>query len=244
MSEILISKNTYKRINRDLIKFIAVIAMLLNHIAHVFLENGTVIHFVFINIGYFTAITMCYFLTEGYMYTRSKKKYAIRLLVFAVISQLPYMLAFDCIQFNMLFTLLFCLVFLWAKENISNKYCYYLVCLLLGLLCLYSDWSVVALIFVNSFYGKIHDKDALKKAWIYNISFIFLFHFIRFIRQGLILCLAKCAASLIAPAVAAILIMYFYNGKKSEKFGALNKWFFYAFYPGHLIVLLMISCLF
>ena len=37
---------------------------------------------------------MCWFLVEGYRYTRSVKKYAGRLLIFAVISQLPYYLAF------------------------------------------------------------------------------------------------------------------------------------------------------
>ena len=37
-----------------------------------------------VDIGYFTAITMCYFLVEGYHYTRSVKNYALRLLVFGI----------------------------------------------------------------------------------------------------------------------------------------------------------------
>lgn len=45
-------------------------------------------------IGYFTAVTMCFFLVEGYGCTRSKCRYAGRLLGFAVLAQLPYQLAF------------------------------------------------------------------------------------------------------------------------------------------------------
>ena len=33
---------------------------------------------------------MCFFLVEGYRYTHSRKKYALRLLIFALISQVPY----------------------------------------------------------------------------------------------------------------------------------------------------------
>ena len=77
---------TRKVLNRDTIKYIAVITMLLNHIAAVFPISGTLLRMFFLGIGNFTAITMCYFLVEGYDYTRSKKKYAGRLLLFAVMS--------------------------------------------------------------------------------------------------------------------------------------------------------------
>ena len=68
-------------LNRDIIKYLAVFAMLLNHIANLFLTSGTLLCEVFLDIGYFTAITMCYFLAEGYHYTRSKRKYGQRLLM-------------------------------------------------------------------------------------------------------------------------------------------------------------------
>ena len=42
-------------LNRDVIKYIAMVTMLLNHIAHVFLTRGTVLHEIFEDVGYFTA---------------------------------------------------------------------------------------------------------------------------------------------------------------------------------------------
>ena len=74
-------------LTRDAIKYLAIFTMLLNHIANVLLPENTILWEVFIDIGYFTAITMCYFLVEGFYYTHSRRKYGERLLIFAGISQ-------------------------------------------------------------------------------------------------------------------------------------------------------------
>ena len=60
--------------NRDVIKYIAIITMTLNHISNIFLDPDTLLGEALLDIGYFTAVTMCYFLVEGYHYTHSKKK--------------------------------------------------------------------------------------------------------------------------------------------------------------------------
>ena len=65
--------------NRDVIKYIAIITMTLNHISNIFLDPDTRLGEALLDIGYFTAVTMCYFLVEGYHYTHSKKKYGQRL---------------------------------------------------------------------------------------------------------------------------------------------------------------------
>lgn len=66
---------TEKRgMNRDTIKYIAMITMLLNHVSFIFLEPGTVLAEILTAVGYFTAPVMCYFLVEGMTYTRSPKK--------------------------------------------------------------------------------------------------------------------------------------------------------------------------
>ena len=69
-------------LNRDIIKYIAMFTMLLNHIANIFLTPGSILHMLLVDIGYFTAPVMCFFLVEGYRYTHSKKHYALRLFTF------------------------------------------------------------------------------------------------------------------------------------------------------------------
>ena len=64
-----------RKLNRDAIKYIAVAAMTCNHFAHIFLQPDTLVYEVLVDIGYFTAVTMCYFLVEGYYYTHDKNKY-------------------------------------------------------------------------------------------------------------------------------------------------------------------------
>lgn len=58
----------YKILNRDVIKYIAMFTMLLNHIAQGFLTNGTLVYKLMLSVGYFTAPVMLYFLVEGYIF--------------------------------------------------------------------------------------------------------------------------------------------------------------------------------
>ena len=147
------SKNTPCGLNRDVIKMIAMGTMLLNHVATVFMEPGTFLFELFVDIGYFTAITMCYFLVEGWHYTRSRRRYALRLFLFALLSQIPFSYAFSedgslrYSNLNMMFTLLFCFLIIWALKEIpdpgkSRAMAFFLTCC-----TAFCDWAFFAAVF-------------------------------------------------------------------------------------------------
>lgn len=232
-------------LNREAIKYIAIITMFCNHFANMFLQSGTYIFEIMIDIGYFTAITMCYFLAEGYRFTSSKKKYAYRLLIFAVISQIPYLLAIRYLQFNMLFTLLFCFCFIWLNDmecDGNKRYIRRAVQVLLAVLCMYSDWSVFALFFVYVFSKSYGDKNRLKQAYKISIFVWLIYNFVLYINMySIVQSLIFSLMTTIGPALSSVVILYLYDGKKSKKAGAFSKWFFYLFYPLHLIFLIILK---
>ena len=181
-------------LTRDAIKYLAIFTMLLNHIANVLLPENTILWEVLVDIGYFTAITMCYFLVEGFYYTHSRRKYGERLLIFAGISQVPYTMAFGYSQLNMIFTLFICFMILVIQEKMMASPWRIPLLILLLLLSVFSDWAILAPVFTIWFYAGWGNRKRM-------------------------------------------IILNFYNGKKSEKAPKFSKWFFYIFYPAHLLIL-------
>lgn len=231
-------------LNRDQIKYIAVFTMLLNHVANIFLQPGTFACEVLKDIGYFTAPVMCWFLVEGYRYTRSVKKYAGRLLIFAVISQLPYYLAFarnhlaPWYTLNMIFTLFLCLCLMIAEEKISGPGKKSLV--VLGIIAVSSicDWAILAPLYTLWFYRAGEDPKRRKKAFF--IAALVLGITVTAELPG-VAGIATGAGAMIAVLAAGGCVLVFYNGKKSQKHFLVKKYFFYVFYPAHLVILALLK---
>ena len=252
--------------SRDTIKYIAAFTMLLNHIGYIFMDPP--VKDLLMGIGYFTAITMCYFLVEGYQYTRSKKKYADRLLLFGLISQIPYGLAMakgtliTFIPLNMMFNLFLCFGIIHVFHTVEDhgrRRLYFLALMAGSLVC---DWPIVAPVYTLLFLYAGRDKKsqagAFTKAIIFwgiscllgwlipeagaeriaGISEIFACagtaEFVPKIFLGLFI---NVLIPLVGPVASAICILHFYNGKRSEHLRTFSKWFFYLFYPAHLLIL-------
>lgn len=230
--------------NRDTIKMLAMAAMLVNHIANVFMLASAPLTNLCLYIGYFTAVTMCYFLVEGYGYTRSKPQYAGRLLGFAVLAQLPYQLAFPdhgmagAIQFNMLFTLLLCFLVLAAREKIRNGFLRTGCIALLIVVSIFCDWALLAPVFTLLFAWAQNSRPRRQiafgtaavlyggMAWAGSASTL-----------GVVGALPDALGCAIPILVSGFIILYLYNGQRAAKHRSFYKWFFYAFYPAHLLVL-------
>ena len=112
------------------LKLIAVISMLIDHTSAVILEQipGLEAPAFFMRIiGRAAFPIYCFLLVEGFYHTRSRAKYAGRLFLFALISEVPFDLAFsrrmwDFSSNNVFFTLLFGLLVIWGVEGIKQKF--------------------------------------------------------------------------------------------------------------------------
>ena len=224
--------------NRDQIKFLAIITMTCNHIANIFLTPGTLLFEVMIDIGYFTAITMCYFLVEGYGYTHDKKKYGERLLIFGVISLVPFCLAFGMVQMNMLCTLFLCFLILQVMDLPIGKWEKRIVILVLIFISLYSDWALLApiftILFAKSKGNRVKTAISFGIGAFLFVGFNYLSNLSNMIQDS---ALIHALGSGIGPVAAGIIILFCYNGKKSAHAGKVSKWFFYIYYPAHLLFL-------
>ena len=233
--------------NRDAIKYIAAFAMLLNHIAAVLLPQEKIWYWVFTDIGYFTAVVMCYFLVEGFRYTRSVSGYQNRILLFALISQLPYCMAFaesGVIQMrnlNMLFTLYLCTWIIRVMHTVTDPRIRGLTAGLLTLATVLCDWPLQAAVYTLLF---VWADESRKKKWIaFVIGGLALCNTVFSINEGRIpleMNLICTAGAFLAVLAAGYCIQCLYNGERMQIGRTFSKWFFYGFYPVHLLVLALV----
>lgn len=230
-----------KTLTRDAIKGIAMVTMLLNHISQIFMTSGTFWAEVFLNLGWFTLITMCYFLVEGYGYTRDKRRYALRLGVFAVISQPAYILAFPeegWYKLNILFTLLLCFGLLAVQEKIAQRAPRIAVTVMILAVSLVCDWALLAPAFTLLFAWAVGDALKRKRAFLVATLLFGATNLLGGVgRFTFAVNLGYALAAMSGMVLAAIIICCFYNGQRAKRGRTVAKWFFYIFYPAHLLVL-------
>lgn len=236
-------------LNRDAIKAIAMATMLLNHIANALLSPQGPWFEPLVNIGYFTAVTMCYFLAESYGYTHDRKAYALRLLGFALIAQIPYQLALGFFQLNMLFTLLVCfgIVHVWVSWGADKGPQKVLAVLGLFFASLFMDWAILAPVFTLMFASwRYGDAPACGTRSVLARLFVgdaLIFFFLNLPAEWTAQAMLQAAASSLGILAAGAVILLFYNGKRAQHGRVFWKWFFYLFYPAHLAVLAAIKLL-
>ena len=231
-------------LNRDAVKYIAMFTMLLNHIALIFLPAGSLLAEVFTDIGYFTAPTMCFFLAEGYAYTSSKGKYGLRLLLFAVISQIPFSLAFAFGNLNMIFTLLCCFLILVIMDKIGNPFVRMALCVLVTMVTVISDWALLAPIYTILFRNSRGNRPKLIRSYAVAYVLFACFNMLNYsVRPGYTAAEAVLSGLVSGTGIlaSAVVILFFYNGKRAKRGRTFSKWFFYLFYPVHLSLLFVIS---
>lgn len=189
---------------------------------------------------------------EGYFHTRSFKKYILRMLLFAVLSEIPFDLMYGGTWFypvhqNVLWTFLLSLLGVWLMEQVRKKgktWMYLLVCVLvvlaglvLGTLCMV-DYYGVGVLTVFVFYF-LHGR----KWWCFLGQLAALYWLNVELLGGLMypvqlfgMEFELCQQGL---ALLALILIWLYRGRQgyhSKPFQYLC----YAFYPVHMLLLVVV----
>ena len=223
-------------LNRNQLKYLAAAAMLTDHIGMFFIPVSNPVGCVMRIIGRLTAPIMCMFLAEGYFYTSSKKKYGIRLFFFAVISQAAYVFSHSIpvfsADFNMIFTLFLCFLILLSYEKIKNTCLKALVIFALTAVSYFSDWGIIAPLWVLTFY--LYKNDTNRKTLLYCL--ISAMHVLSCVIFDILNSYHWYGSLWQLGVYLFVPVIFLYNGKSGKK-TAFSKWFFYIFYPLHLTIL-------
>jgi hypothetical protein len=240
------------------LKMIAVITMFIDHSAAAILERllaqmpswGPVteanwsawydFYFACRVIGRMAFPIYCFLLVEGFHYTRSRGKYALRLFVFALLSELPFDMAlqqsvFDISYNNVFWTLLIGLLTIWAADVIAQK-----VRQRVPKESRQRLWIGVARIFVLICGALVAELLATDygAGGVFAIYIMYLLYEQRMAGFAtMVVALGLLDGTIEFAALLMLIPLHFYNGTR----GRQMKYFFYAFYPVHLLLLALLG---
>ena len=224
----------YKILSGSALKCIALVTMIIDHVG-AFLLHGT--NIVLLRIGQ-RALTLenlmrivgrlslpiyCFLLVEGFLHTHDRKKYGINLLLFALISEIPWDLVhtgtLHYSRQNVFFTLFLGYVGLCCIEGLREKPRQQLAALL-------------ALVLVTLNFGADYR--------ILGFGLILLLFCLRDhkIMQAI---LGICFLSGTWTAGLAFIPINLYNGERGFIRGRVLKYSFYAVYPLHILMIYLIK---
>ncbi|WP_165253462.1 TraX family protein [Adlercreutzia sp. ZJ304] len=240
------------------LKIVAIVAMTCNHVANVFEAWLPLpILFVLFAVGGITFPIMAFLLVEGYVHTSSLKRYALRLFVFALVSQIPYSLLFGACG-NVLFTLLIGLGILRINDRCGVGFGLLATLCCTVVLSAHFDWATTGLVIIYMFSVlrdvkisgdelSVFDHAAQKRmlrterrANLITIIGTMLVPMCVTLFNGLRTNDMLTIGYALIGYTAATIMLCFYRGSR----GKPMKWLFYAYYPVHLLVIYAITVIF
>lgn len=220
----------------SILKLIACIVMLIDHVA-AFLpgdfmgmrdtlfmlgDKAITLRMLMHYIGRSAFPIFAFLITEGFIHTRNRMKYAVNLLIFALISEIPWNLVHtgDLLypRQNVFFTLLIGYLGLCAYEHFKGNIKYQASALLLLLL---------SSILLRPDYGS------------FGFGFILFLYLLRE-RKALMAIIGSCILPSRWVGGLAFIPILMYNGERGFAKAKWTKYAFYIFYPLHLLILYLI----
>jgi len=215
-----VMKNDKVGIDAFTLKMIAAVTMLIDHVGYIFFPQ-----YIFLRIiGRISFPIFAFLIVEGFMHTRDVKKYIFRMLVFALVTEIPFDFAFygavNWEHQNVLITFVLALLALYIDRQYTRK---------IGIV------AAFALAFLAEFIGSDYGMLGV------IIVMMFYWNYDRFYNKMIF---GTASLTLLVTSyqifdVLAMIPIGLYNGKK----GIGVKYFFYIFYPGHLLILYIIHML-
>ncbi|HHU84857.1 MAG TPA: hypothetical protein GXZ23_06800 [Clostridiales bacterium] len=230
------------------LKLIAIITMMIDHVAHMFVSDLPMDSYQIMRlIGRIAMPVFCFMCVEGVLYTKNIKKYALRMFIFAVISEIPFNLLStrganikNIENQNVMWTLLFGILMLYAIEQ-GKKYseAMHVTALIVApliacLLAFYmkTDYGYFGILLILVLY-LTYKKPLLTViglglmctvvyALIYGVGMYFGGRYYPIPNE-------------ITGVLAAVPICL-YSGKQGY-YNKVVKYFFYAFYPAHILII-------
>ena len=228
-----------RKLNSNHLKMIAIIAMTIDHFADLiypgFPANPVAI-FLHI-VGRLTAPIMWFFICEGYHYTRDRKKYALRLFIFAIVSHFAYCFAFGINfipfrtgifnQTSVMYPLFVAVLVLWLQDAEGvKKWLKHIIIFVLIWSAFPADWSCVA---VLAILGMYKNRGNLKKQMLIMMMWTIVYATVSFFFVNKVYGIIQPFVILVYPLLKQ------YNGERGK--AKWTKWLFYIYYPAHLVVL-------
>lgn len=216
------------------LKILACLFMFIDHVGYILFPKLIVLRII----GRLAFPIFAYFIAEGYRKTKDITDYLGRLLLFALISQIPFAAAFKTTHLNIFFTLAMGLYGLYIYDK--HKRFEYVI--LIALVCeiLNTDYGLYGVLLVFFFNYNLEDFKKMARDVIlltivaqglqavrmyFTVSSIYFYRNLIFTLGVQPLCLFS------------LILIKFYNGERGLKL----KYLFYGFYPVHLLILVFIS---
>lgn len=206
--------------NSNKLKIIAAISMVIDHIGIIFYPDIE----LFRILGRLSFPIFAFMISEGCFYTKNRLRYFLNIFILGFISQLVYYLYDKSLDMSILITFSLSIIMIYALDYFKKK-----KNILSGLLFILSIIFVYVLnIYFYIDYGFVGSLAPLfaslfKSKYISILSFFIPIFILFFTMENYQI-----------YSIFSIILLLLYNGKR----GKYNlKYFFYIFYPLHLIIL-------
>lgn len=220
------------------LRLIALVSMLLDHLSHTVLPDQVWLHCI----GRLAFPIFAFQLAAGYCHTHNKRSYALRLTLFALLSEVPFdLMAYGTLFYpghqNVLWTLLLGFLVIHLTYKAQNSQLSppdrALACFFVALL---STMIASALCLDYGGYGVLHIFVFFmlrKKHWSLQALCVLL---LSILMGGSVISIANFKFPVQTLAVLSMIPIGFYKGRKGPG-GKFWSRFCYIFYPAHLLIL-------